>query len=95
MRKSYTSDLTDQQWALMEPLIPPARTGGDRRTSDMLEVACGIFYVLKNGCQWRDLPGAESRDLLWMGGVDRWSSVGSHLSHCFHARSPVRLPLYL
>ena len=57
MRKSYTSDLTDAQWLLIEPLIPPARTGGDRRTSDMREVVDGIFYVLKNGCQWRDLPG--------------------------------------
>jgi putative transposase len=62
MRKSYTSDLTDAQWALIEPLIPPARTGGDKRTSDMREVVDGIFYVLKNGCQWRDLPGDVAPD---------------------------------
>ena len=42
MRKSYTSDLTDKQWALIEPLIPPTRSGGDRCTSDMREVVDGI-----------------------------------------------------
>jgi transposase len=45
MRKSYTSNLTDKQWALIEPLIPPARSGGDRRTSDMREVVDGIRAI--------------------------------------------------
>ena len=62
MRKSYTSDLTDKQWALIEPLIPPARSGGDRRTSNMREVVDGIFYMLKNGYQWRDVPGDFAPD---------------------------------
>lgn len=62
MRKFYTSDLTDKQWALIEPLIPPARSGGDRRTSDMREVVDEIFYVLRNGCQWRDLLGNFAPD---------------------------------
>ena len=56
MRKPYTSDLSGDQWALIEPLIPPARTGGRPRTTDMREVVNAVLYVTKNGCQWRDLP---------------------------------------
>ncbi len=57
MRKAYTSDLTDAQWQLIEPSIPPARTGGRNRTVDMRETVNAILYLLKNGCSWRDLPG--------------------------------------
>ena len=56
-RKHYTSDLTDAQWALIEPLIPPQRSGGDKRTANMREVVNAILYLNKNGCTWRDLPG--------------------------------------
>ena len=57
MRKRYTTDLTDEQWGLIEPMIPPQRTGGDKRTTDMREVTNAILYLTKNGCSWRDLPG--------------------------------------
>jgi transposase len=56
----YPSDLTDAEWALVEPLIPPAKRGGRRRTVDVREVLNGIFYVPTTGCQWRALP----KDLL-------------------------------
>src|SRR5947199_10453606 len=52
----YPSDLTDAEWALVEPFIPPARRGGRRRTVDVREVLDGIFYVLATGCQWRAVP---------------------------------------
>jgi transposase len=52
----YPSDLTDAEWALVEPLIPPARRGGRKRTVDVRAVLDGIFYVLATGCQWRALP---------------------------------------
>ena len=52
----YPSDLTDAEWSLVEPFIPPARRGGRRRTVDAREVLNGIFYVLATGCQWRALP---------------------------------------
>ena len=55
-RKPYPSDLTDAQWALLEPLIPPAEPGGRRRTVDVRAVLDGIFYLLRNGCAWRALP---------------------------------------
>jgi transposase len=46
----YPSDLTDAEWALVEPLIPPAKRGGRERTVDVREVLNGIFYVLATGC---------------------------------------------
>ena len=52
----YPSDLTDGEWALVEPFIPPAKRGGRKRTVDLREVVNGIFYVLATGCQWRALP---------------------------------------
>lgn len=52
----YPSDLTDAEWALAEPLIPPAKRGGRNRSVDVREVLNGIFYVLATGCQWRALP---------------------------------------
>ena len=52
----YPSDLTDEEWSLVAPLIPPAKRGGRQRTVDLREVVNGIFYVLMTGCQWRALP---------------------------------------
>jgi transposase len=52
----YPSDLTDGEWALVEPLIPPARRGGRKRTVDVRAVLDGTFYVLATGCRWRALP---------------------------------------
>lgn len=46
-RKPYTSDLTDEQWLLIEPLIPPGRPGGNKRTVDMREVVNAILYLNK------------------------------------------------
>lgn len=56
-RKRYTSDLSDAEWAIVEPLIPPAKRGGRPRTVNMREVLNGIFYVLTTGGQWANLPG--------------------------------------
>src|SRR5216683_4858208 len=56
MRKPYSTDLTDQQWAILEPLIPPAKTGGRPRTVDMREVVNTILYLNRTGCQWDMLP---------------------------------------
>src|SRR3954463_4189038 len=52
----YPSDLTDEEWALVEPFIPPAKRGGRKRPVDVREVLNGILYVLATGCQWRALP---------------------------------------
>ena len=55
-RKPYPSDLTDSQWQLIEPLIPPERWGGRTRSVLMREVLNGILYLLRSGCAWRAIP---------------------------------------
>ena len=52
----YPSDLTDDEWRLVEPLIPPGKTGGGKRTVNMREVVNGLMYILSTGCQWRAIP---------------------------------------
>lgn len=63
----YPSDLTDREWALIAPFIPPAKTGGRKRTTDMRRVVDAILflacfwpvfglYLASSGCQWRMLP---------------------------------------
>ena len=52
----YPSDLTDAEWALIEPFIPPAKHGGRKREVDEREIVNGIMYVLSTGCQWRAIP---------------------------------------
>lgn len=49
-RKPYPNDLKDEEWAILEPLIPPAKRGGRPRTVNMREVLNAIIYVLKTGC---------------------------------------------
>ena len=55
-RKAYKSDLNDEQWKIIEPLIPPAKPGGHPRTVNLREVVNAIFYVLRTGCPWEMLP---------------------------------------
>ena len=52
----YPSDMTDEEWALVAPLIRPAKRGGRPRTVKIREVLNAIFYVLATGCQWQALP---------------------------------------
>jgi transposase len=52
----YPSDLTDDEWVIIAPMIPPARHGGRKRSVNVREVLNGIFYVLWTGCQWKALP---------------------------------------
>ena len=52
----YPSDLTDEEWAIIARLIPPAKRGGNKRTVDVREVVNGLMYVLSTGCQWAAIP---------------------------------------
>ena len=76
-RLRYPSDLTDAEWRLIEPLIPPAKPGGNKRTVVMREVVNGLMYILSTGCQWRAIP----RDLAARSTVNRyfvlWSEDGT------------------
>ena len=48
--------LSDDQYRLIEPFIPPAKPGGRPRTTDMRRMLDGLFYVVRTGCQWRHVP---------------------------------------
>lgn len=66
-QRAYPSDLSDAEWALLEPYLAPAAIGRPR-TRDLREIADGLFYVLRTGCQWRYLPGDYGP----------WSTVSYH-----------------
>lgn len=74
----YLSDLTDAEWALVEPMIPPAKRGGRRREVNIREVLNAIFYVLATGCQWQALPNRRRarriRTSCCGNGTARWSA---------------------
>jgi transposase len=55
-RPQYSSDLTDAEWRLLEPLLPPERPGGRHRAYPMREVINAIQYVMRGGCAWRLVP---------------------------------------
>ncbi|MGL4617767.1 MAG: IS5 family transposase [Chroococcidiopsis sp.] len=55
-RKAYKSDLSNREWQIIEPLIPPVKPGGHPRTVNMREVVNAIFYLLRTGCSWEMLP---------------------------------------
>ena len=52
----YPSDLTDAEWAVLAPLIPPAKRGGNKRRVDERALVDGLLYILSTGCQWRAIP---------------------------------------
>jgi transposase len=52
----YPSDVTEEEWAVLAPLIPPARRGGRKRSVNIREVFNGVLYLLSTGCQWRAIP---------------------------------------
>ena len=55
-RKPYPTDLTDEQWELLAPLLPKPKPGGRPRSVDLREVTNALLYLLRTGCPWRHLP---------------------------------------
>ena len=85
----YQSDLTDEEWALVAPLIPPAKRGGDKRTIDVREVLDGLMYILGTGCQWAAIPkDLPPRSTLHDYSV-RWDQDGTlgRLHHALYVQS--------
>ncbi len=78
-RKSlrYPSDLTDEEWALVAPLIPPAKRGGNKRIVNIREVVNGLMYVLATGCQWRAIPKDLPPRSTVHGFLDLWDWDGT------------------
>ena len=80
----YPSDLTGAEWALVEPMVPPAKHGGRKRTIDVREILNGIFYVLWTGCQWQALPkDLPPKSTVWAY-FDLWTWDGT-LDRIHHA----------
>ena len=90
-RKAYPTDLTDAQWAILEPLIPPAKFGGRPREVEMREVLNAMFYLDRSGCQWDLLP----HDLLPKSTVyeyfAQWRTDGMWRKFVDALRVPVRV----
>ena len=80
----YPTDLTDAEWALVAPLIPLAKRGGNKRTADMREVADTLMYVLGTGCQWRAIPKDLVPCSTTYGYFARWDWDGT-LGRIHHA----------
>ena len=55
-RKPYPSDLSDAQWALLEPLMPKAKQSGRPRRVELRQIINRIFYILCGGCTWHMMP---------------------------------------
>ena len=83
-RLRYPSDLTDEEWALVEPLIASAKRGGNKRTVDVREVVNGLMYVLSSGCQWRAIPKDLPPRSTVHGYFDLWTWDGT-LDRIHHA----------
>src|SRR3954470_16312219 len=82
----YPSDLIDAEWALVAPLIRPAKRGGGSRAVDVREVLNAIVYALWTGCQWKALPkDTPPRSTVWAY-LDLWQWDGT-LRRIHHALS--------
>ena len=83
-RLRYASDLSDGEWALVAPLIPVAKRGGNKRTVNVREVVNGLMYILGTGCQWaaipKDLPARSTLHDYFV----RWDQDGT-LGRLHHA----------
>src|SRR4029453_7191880 len=80
----YPSDLTDDEWVLVAPLIPPPKTGGNKRRVELREVMNAVMYVLSAGCQWRALPKGLPRKSTVHAYLILWSCDGT-LDRIHHA----------
>src|SRR5512135_3477368 len=84
----YPSDLSDAEWEVIEPLIPPARPGGRPRTVDLRAVVEGMLYVLQTGCQWRHLPKDFPPRSTVHAYLQQWATDGTleQIHHALYVR---------
>ena len=73
----YESDLTDDEWAEIAPMLPPARPGGNKRSVNLREVVNGLMYILSTGCQWRAIPKDLAPRSTVYDYFDRWQWDGT------------------
>jgi putative transposase len=89
-RLTYTTDLTDEEWQILAPLLPPEKSGGRPRKYPIREVLNGIQYILRGGCAWRlmphDLPHWQTAYQTWRA----WRQDGTWLRIHDQLRDEVR-----
>ena len=93
MTPRYSSDLTDEQWALLEPLFPPPdpAKGGRPRKHSLRQIINALFYIEKTGCQWRMLPKDFPHwGLVWQY-FRRWRDDGTWERIRLHLNKKVRV----
>ncbi len=76
-RRAYPSDVTDEEWAILEPLIPTAKPGGRPADIPRREIVNAIFYVLRSACPWRYLPHEFPRWFTVYSYFRRWKRDGT------------------
>ena len=82
----YEGDQTDEEWAQIEPEIPPAKRGGNKRTVNIREVVNGVMYILSAGCQWHAMPkvpAAEKNGARLLRPLALRPQVAGPLARCF------------
>jgi putative transposase len=90
MPAGYPSDLSDAEWQLLAPLIPPAKSGGRPRTTQMRAVLNALFYQQRTGCQWRFLPRTfPNHNTVWTY-FRQWRDDGTWARIHTHLREAVR-----
>jgi putative transposase len=77
MPTPYPSELSDREWAILAPLLPPAKPGGRPRSVNLRVILNGIFHVLRSGCQWRMLPREYGPWSTVYAYVRRWRLSGT------------------
>lgn len=75
-RTPYPTELTDEQWKLIAPLLPPAKPGGRPRKTDLRQVINALFYLLRTGCQWRMIPKEFPRWKTCYNYFEAWTEGG-------------------
>ncbi len=91
MEPRYPTDLTDEQWTLVEPFLPPAKRGGRPRTVDLRLVLNTIFYLTKTGCQWAMLPNDLAKRSTTHDYLAAWKADGTWQALLDALRRQVRI----
>jgi transposase len=73
----YPSDVTEEEWTQIAPLIPSARRGGRKRSVNIREIFNGLLYVLSTGCQWRAIPRDLPPKSTIFDYFERWQADGT------------------
>jgi putative transposase len=90
-RKAYPTDLTDDEWRVLEPLIPPAKPGGRPRSVDPREIVNAIRYLLRAGCAWRLLPHEFPAWPTVYAAFRRWEADGTWVAIAGALRRDLRV----